>query len=176
MPQQYEVRGLKFTSYSNKMALSHRCTFALSLPLASGSYWVSHYLFLDDVGYSGHVKWTDPQTVVAKGAGAPPGQLNSDAVWPKDVLEPPIKDILRSKAKLRYIRKKEKKAIVVQIDVWAKKFHTVQFNMVEDTVASADETIEMDGKVSLAEQRGYKPQVLQQGPWGSPKDSEYTPS
>ena len=172
----YEVRGLKFTTISNNMAMSHRCTFAISLPLASGSYWVAHYLFLDDTGYTGNVQLSDPKSVVAKGSGAPPGHLNSDAVWPKEVLEPPNSDVPRSKAKLRYIRKKGTKAAVVQIDVWAKKFHTVQFSLLEETAASADGMIAMDGKVSLAEQSDYSPQILQRGPWGSPKDSEYRPS
>ena len=61
MPQQYEVRGLKFLSTSNNMAMSHRCTFAISLRLASGSYWVSHYLFMDDAGYSAHVQLRAPK-------------------------------------------------------------------------------------------------------------------
>jgi hypothetical protein len=177
LPQtKYEVRGLKFTSMSNKMAMSRRCTFAVSLRLASGSYWVSHYLFLDDTGYTGNVRLSDPKSVIAKGSGAPPGHLNSDAVWPKEVLEAANRDAPRSKAKLRYIRKKGAKAVVVQIDVWAKKFHTVQFNLLEETAASENEIIEMNGKVSLAEQSDYRPQILQRGPWGSPKDAEYRPS
>jgi hypothetical protein len=176
MPQKYEVRGLKFISTSNNMAMSHRCTFAISLPLASGSYWVSHYLFLDDSGYSDHVQLSDPRSVVAKGSGAHPEVLYSDAVWPKDVLEPPLKDIMRSKAKLKYIRKKGAKAVVVQIDVWAKTRQTVRLNMLEETAASADDTIEMDGKVSLREQSNYDLQVLQRGPWGSPRDTDYSPA
>ena len=174
--QKYEVRGLKFTSSSNNMAMSHRCTFAISLPLASGSYWVSHYLFLDDSGYSGHVQLSDPKSVVAKGSGAAPGYLSSDAVWPKEVLEPQNWATPRSKAKLRYIRKKGATAVVVQIDVWAKKKQAVQFNMLEETAASADETIELDGKVSLAEQSDYSLQILQRGPWGSPRDPAYSPA
>jgi hypothetical protein len=173
--QKYEVRGLKFTTLSNKMAIAHRCTFALSLRLASGSYWVSHYLFLDDTGYSGNVRLTDPKTVLAKGSGAPPGHLTSDALYPKEVLEPPFRDE-RSKATLRYIRKKGAKAIVVQIDIWAKKFQTVQFNMLEKTAASEDGSIELNGKISLAQQSGYVPQILHRGPWGSPTDDEYRPS
>jgi hypothetical protein len=174
--QKYEARGLKFTSSSNNMAMSHRCTFAISLPLPSGSYWVSHYLFLDNSGYSGHVQLSDPKSVVAKGSGAPPGHLSSDALWPKEVFEPLTWDVARSKAKLRYIRKKGAKAVVVQMDVWAKKFQAVQFHMLEETAASQDETIEMDGKVSLSMQSGYVQQVLQRGPWGAPSDSEYRPA
>ena len=177
MPQQkYEARGLKFTSSSNNMAMSHRCTFAISLPLSSGSYWVSHYLFLDNAGYSGHVQLSDPKSVVAKGSGAAPGHLSSDAVWPKEVLEPQNWTVPRSKAKLRYIRKKGAKSVIVQIDVWAKKFQTVQFHMLEEKAASEDETIEMDGNVSLSMQSGYVQQVLQRGPWGSPSDLEYRPA
>jgi hypothetical protein len=176
MPQQkYEVRGLKFISTSNSMAMSHRCTFAVSLRLASGSYWVSHYLFMDNAGYSDNVKLSDPKTVVAKGSGASPGHLSSDAVWPKEVLGPASWDVARSRAKLRYIRKKAAKAVTVQIDVWAKKYHTVQFHLLEETAASADETMEMDGKVSLSEQSDYTLQILQRGPWGSPRDPAYSP-
>src|SRR5215216_2238878 len=177
MPQQqYEVRGLKFTTFSNRMAISRRCTFAVSLRLESGSYWVSHFLFMDDTGYTGNVLLSDPQNVIAKGSGAAPGHLNSDAVWPKDVFEPQNADVPRSTAKLRYIRKKGSKAVVVQIDVFAKKLQTVQFNLLESTAAPEDGTIEMQGKVILAEQSGYRPQILQRGPWGSPKDNEYRPS
>jgi len=175
--QMYEVRGLKFISISNGAATEHRCTFAISLPLASGSYWVSHYLFLDDAGYSGHVMLTDPRSVVAKGSGALQGHLSSDALYPKEVLAPPNVGLAaRSKAKLRYIRKKGAKAVVVQIDVWAKTRQTVRLNMLEETAASADDTIEMDGKVSLREQSNYDLQVLQRGPWGSPRDTDYSPA
>jgi hypothetical protein len=177
MPQQkYEVRGLKFISTSNNMAMSHRCTFAVALRLPSGSYWVSHYLFMDDSGYSTHVQLSDPKTVVAKGAGALPGHLHSDAVWPKEVLEPPNPDIARSKAKLKYIRKKGAKGITVQIDVSARKKQALHFYMLEETPASADETIELDGKVSLAEQSDYSLQILQRGPWGSPRNPAYSPA
>jgi hypothetical protein len=173
--QKYEVRGLKFISISNGAATEHRCTFAISLRLASGSYWVSHYLFMDDTGYSGHVLLSDPRSVVAKGSGALHGNLSSDALYPKEVLEPPNVDVApRSKAKLRYIRKKGAKAVVIQIDVWAKAKQTVQFNMLQETAASADDTIEMDGKVSLAEQSGWVDQVLQRGPWGAPRDTDYS--
>src|SRR5262245_23312345 len=97
--QRYEVRGLKFISQTNSMAVSHRFTFAISLRLPSSSYWVAHYLFLDDAGYSGNVSLKDPRKVVAKGTGANPGYLSSDAVWPKEVIEFPIKDEPRSEAK-----------------------------------------------------------------------------
>jgi hypothetical protein len=173
--QMYEVRGLKFISISNGAATEHRCTFAISLPLASGSYWVSHYLFLDDAGYSGHVMLTDPRSVVAKGSGALQGHLSSDALYPKEVLAPPNVGLApRSKAKLKYIRKKGTKLVAIQIDVWAKTKQTVQFNMLEETAASADDTIEMDGKISLAEQRGWVDQVLLRQPWGAPSDIDYS--
>ena len=83
---------------------------------------------------------------------------------------------MRSKAKLKYIHKKGSKTVVVQIDVWAKTRQAVRFNMLEETAASADETIQMDGKVSLREQSGYDLQVLQRGPWGSPRDPDYSPA
>jgi hypothetical protein len=176
MPQQkYEVRGLKFISSSNNMAMSHRCTFAVSLHLPSGSYWVSHYLFLDDSGYSDHVQLSDPASVVAKGSSALPGYLYSDALWPKEVLEPANWDVPRSKAKLRYIRAKGATGVVVHIDVWAKRKQTVQFNMLQETAAPADETIELDGKVSISEQSDYTLQILQRGPWGSPRNPAYSP-
>jgi hypothetical protein len=82
----------------------------------------------------------------------------------------------RSKAKLRYIRKNGAKAVVIQIDVWAKTKQTVQFHLLENTAASADDTIEMDGKVSLILQSDWTPQILKRSPWGSPKDSDYNPA
>lgn len=178
MPQQrYEVRGLKFISYTNDMAVSHRCTFAISLRLPSGSYWVAHYLFLDDAGYSGNVRLTDPRRVVAKGTGANPGYLTSDAVWPKEVIEFPTKDEPRTTAKLRYSRRKGTKAVVVQIDVWAKRIQTVQFGLVEVHAPSANSIIELHGKVSLSEQtRDYRSQILDHGPWGSLSDPDYRPT
>jgi hypothetical protein len=78
MPQQrYEVRGLKFISYTNDMAVSHRCTFAISLRLPSASYWVAHYLFLDDAGYSGNVRLTDPRRVDAFAEGSTGSQTHA---------------------------------------------------------------------------------------------------
>jgi len=112
MPQTYEVRGLKFISISNDMAVGHLCTFSISLRLASGSYWVAYYLFLDDSGYSDHVHpGDDKRSVVARGMYVAPSSLNSDATWPKEVLEPH----LRSKAKLSYIRKKGDKKVLVKM-------------------------------------------------------------
>ena len=52
----------------------------------------------------------------------------------------------------------------------------MQFNVLEEKEAPADETIEMDGKVSLQEQRNFDLQILQRGPWGSPRDSDYSPA
>ena len=175
--QTYEVRGLKFIKTSNELAISHRCTFAISLRLASGSYWVSHYQFMDDTGYSNNVLLSDPTSIIAKGSGALPGRLNSDAVWPQEVLEPPNADIVpRSDAKLRYARKKGARAVAVQIDVWAKRKQTVQFNMLEEIAPSADGTFELGGKVSISPQAGWNMQILQRGPWGTPRDPWYSPS
>src|SRR4051794_19732448 len=172
MPQKYEVRGIKFISTSNNMAMSHSCTFVISLPLASGSYWVTHCLFMDNSAYSDHMRPNDKETVVATGAGVAPSHLFSEAIWPKEVLEPPTKDAIRSKAKLQYIRKRGEKKVLVKIDVWAKKFQTLQFNLLEENEASSDETIEMDGKVrpGFEGRYGEEDQSLERQPWGVPHD------
>jgi hypothetical protein len=178
MPQKYEVRGLKFLSTSNNMAMSHACTFVISLRLPSGSYWVTHCLFMDDSAYSDHMRAGDKESVVAKGAGVVPSHLFSDAIWPKEVLQPATKDALRSKAKLKYIRKRGEKKVLVKIDVWAKNFQTLQFNLLEENAASSDETIEMDGKVRAGfEGRwGEKEQSLERQPWGVAYDYRFAPS
>ena len=147
MPYTYEVRGLKFLSTSNNMAMSHSCTFVISLRLPSGSYWVTHCLFMDDTSYSDHMRAYDKQIVVARGAGVAPSHLVSDAGWPKEILETASKDSIRSKAKLKYIRKRGEWKVLVKIDVWAKKFQRLQFNLLEEKAAFGDEIIEMDGKV-----------------------------
>lgn len=176
MPQIYEVRGIKFFTDTNDMEMSHRCTFAISLRLPSGSYWVSNYLFLDDTGYTQHVHPSGKRNVVARGLGVAPSLLSSDAIWPKEVIEPQDREVPRSKAKLNYIRKKGDKKVLVKIDVWAKRFQTVTFNMLEEKAALEDETIEINGKVSLPEQGDdYRHQHLQRGPW-FPDGPAYSPT
>jgi hypothetical protein len=175
--QDYEVRGLKFLSTSNTMAIGHSCTFVISLRLPSGSYWVTHCLFMDDTQYSDHLRAGDKETVVARGAGVAASHLWSDATWPKEILETESYDVLRSKAKLRYIRKQKEKQVLVKIDVWAKKFQALQFNLREENAASADETIELDGKVRAGwEGRwGEEAQSLERSPWGTVRNDRFRP-
>jgi hypothetical protein len=159
------------------MATSHRCTFAISLRLPTGSFWVALYRFLDDSEYSGATKLSDKVTVVARGEGVAHSHIFSDAVWPKDLLEPQSKEVGRSKAKLTYIRKKGDRKVLINIDVWAKRSQTIRLILLEKKAADSDETIEMNGKVSLGEQRNYEPQTLRRTPWGDPDplDVEFFP-
>jgi hypothetical protein len=177
MPQTYQVRGIKFLSTSNDMAMGHSCTFVISLPV-SGSYWVTHALFMDDSSYSDHVRIRDKEIVVARGASVAPSSLTSDATWPREIFEPKDRDVPRSRAKLIYIRKKGEKRVSVKIDVWAKKFQSVQFYLLQERAASDDETIEMIGKVRAVWDgfRGEEDQSFETQPWGVPFDSRFAPT
>src|SRR5689334_11839041 len=103
--QDYEIRGIKFLSTSNKMVIAHSCTFVISLRMPWGSYWVTHCLFMDDTAYSDHIRAGEKWSVVARGAGVAPSHFLSDAGFPKEILETASKDMIRSRAKLRYLRK-----------------------------------------------------------------------
>jgi len=133
---------------------------------------------MDDNAYSDHTRTSDKKSVVAKGAGVAPSTLHSEAAWPKEILEPASKEDIRSKAHLKYIRKGGEKKVLVSIDVWAKTFQTVQFNLLEEKAAPANETIEMDGKVKRGFEGpwGEDPQSLERQPWGVAYDDRFAPS
>jgi hypothetical protein len=144
----YEVRGIKFFSEGDAMAIGHRCGFSIALRLSGGDYWVALYRFLDDSEYKRRSKDGDKETLIARNGGVPPSTLLSQEVWPKDVLAPQSQQIGRSRAKLKYIRTKGEKKVFIKMDVWAKTLQLVQFNMTEPAPATADEKIDMEGKVS----------------------------
>jgi hypothetical protein len=133
---------------------------------------------MDDSAYSDHMRPGDKQSVVARGAGVAASHLFSDATWPKEILEPASRDVGRSKAKLKFNRKRGEKKVLVKVDVWAKKFQTLQFNLLEEKAASSDETIEMDGKVRAGFEGpwGDDEQSLQPQPWGVAYDSRFVPT
>jgi hypothetical protein len=134
---------------------------------------------MDDTGYSDHMHGVGEWKVVARGAGVAPSHLLSDAGWPKEILETGSKDVLRSKAKLRYIRrKKDKEQVTIEISAWAKTFQKFQFNLREESPAFwSEEIFEMDGKVRAGwEGRwGEDAQSLERQPWGTVRDDRFRP-
>jgi hypothetical protein len=132
---------------------------------------------MDDTAYSDHIRAGEKWSVVARGAGVAPSHFLSDAGFPKEILETASKDMIRSRAKLRYLRKAGEKQVSIKIDVWAKRFQALQFNLREESAAVGDETIEMDGKVRAGfEGRwGEDPQSFEHQPWGNPYDDRFVP-
>ena len=67
--------------------------------------------------------------------------------------------------------------MLVKIDVWAKKFQALQFYLLEETAASRDETIEMEGKVRIGWDgtHGEQDQSLEPQPHGVAPDDRFVP-
>ena len=146
MANRFEVRGLKFYSRSDPLAIDFMCTFSISLRVPSGKYWVAYYKWQGSVSGAihSHLVQSGTSTLIASGANVLPSFLTADEVMPGEVLE----DV--SDAKLSYTRSKNSEKVSVHIAVrGSRKLVNIQFNMTEPKPAPAAETLAWEGRVTI---------------------------
>ena len=146
MANRFEVRGLKFYSRSDPLAIDFMCTFSISLRVPSGKYWVAYYKWQQS-GATGathtHLMQSGNMTLIATGANVTPSFLVVDEAMPKEVLEDD------SNAKLSYSRVKDGAIVFINIAVGSRKPVNIHFNMHEPKPASAAETLAWEGKIGI---------------------------
>lgn len=165
MANRFEVRGLKFYSRSDPLAIDYMCTFSISLRVPWGKYWVAYYKWQLS-GATGaihtHLMQSGDLTLIASGANVHPSLLTVDEVMPDQVLED------NSNAKLSYMRSKNGAGVFINIAVGSRKLVNVHFNMAEPKPASADETLAWEGKIGIWLQQPDRKQTLQSNPNSAP--------
>ena len=162
----YEVRGIKYVTSAGQLAMSHMCTFSISLRLPTRKYWVAYFKWQSGSSRAQHkhVSQSGKPTAIATGANVSPSHLMVEAgMFPKDVLD------YDSSGTLHYTRYKGSKVVPITIDVMgSSKRVTLRFNMAESAPASLDEELVMQGKVGLWLQKNDEWQTLQSSPNAAP--------
>jgi hypothetical protein len=164
MSDQYELVGHNFWLRGTDLALQHAFAFSISLPLASGSSWVSYYVWLEKSTASriSDLDLLGKLSVIANGAHAHRTyQTFPDASFPKDIL-----DWDSTRATLHYSRRQGDAAVSLMLVVPTKMPRVLRFRMFEPNPAKENETVVMDGFVgSVAARRSGQQYLVQGGPW-----------
>ena len=164
MSDQYELVGHNFWARGSDLALQQGFAFSISLPLASGSSWVSYYIWLEKSTASrmSHLDLLGKLSVIANGAHAHRTyQTFPDASFPKDIL-----DWDSTRATLDYSRKQGDAAVSLMLVVPRKIPRVLRFRMFEPNSAKGSETVAMDGFVgSAAAKPSDQQHLVQGGPW-----------
>jgi len=159
----YEIRGLKFLSRSSAVAMDHMCTFAISLRLPSGSYWVAYYKWQENTGAGDNLTAVGDVKVIATGARAVPSLVYFDGgMVPKDLLE------YESTGTLEYIREKHNQFVWVKITATGQKHQVLRFRLVEPSAPTASEHLTWKGRIGLWRQ------TLERSATGSPPHSYFS--
>jgi hypothetical protein len=161
----YEVRGLQFLVEKTDYAITHLFTFAISLRLPSGSYWVAYYSFMEGNSHRNFLAAVGESKVIARGTNVLPSLIQLEAgMSPKEVLD------YDSTGRLKYIIYPHDKFVTIELtSLGKKKQQTLDFRLVGPALSGSNvaERFVYNGKIGLWElKRGgeERQQVLQRTP------------
>jgi hypothetical protein len=163
----YEVRGLQFIAVTigNSLALKHYCTFAVSLRLPSGSYWVSYYHFKEGTSDEDFRNPSGVPSIIARGRNAIPSNFKFEGgMHPSDVLD------YESRATLDYTHQSNTNLVTIKLESFGEKRRTLYFKLVQPASTPAADHFSYSGRVGLWEARLHskEKQTLQRTPLAHP--------